>query len=55
MGDTWPWHVLLVGRHAGLVWVLVRRIGTQGRAMEQALLLHQRRAVPWEVAENEDA
>lgn len=54
MWDYWPWLVLLVGLHAGLVGVLVRRISAQVRAMEQAILLHQRREVPWEVAEDAD-
>jgi hypothetical protein len=50
MWDYWPWLVLLVGLHAGLVVVLVRRISAQVAALEQAILLHQRREAPawWE-------
>lgn len=50
MWDYWPFLVLLVGLHAGVVLVLVRRISTHVEALEQAILLHQRREVPawWE-------
>jgi hypothetical protein len=42
MWDYWPWLVLLVGLHAGLVLLLVRHIGRQVRAIEQAIARHQR-------------
>ena len=50
MWRYWPVLVLLVGLHAGLVVVLVRRISAQVAALEQAILLHQRREAPawWE-------
>ena len=50
MWHYWPFLVLLVGLHAGLVVVLVRRISAQVEALEQAILRHQRREAPawWE-------
>lgn len=50
MWDYWPYLVVLVALHAGLVALLVRRIKTQVEALEQAILLHQRREAPawWE-------